>query len=100
MREKIARSLYEKASAERDGFIDERKLDARKSWPWDKLSKRNIDYWKGVASQTLTLISEEIEKAENPIALHHKNAVFETDYHRGKYLGFEDFRKKVLALLK
>ena len=62
MREKIAKSLYEKASAERDGFIDERKLDARKSWPWDKLSKRNIDYWEEVASQILKELSKEIEK--------------------------------------
>ena len=92
MRKKIARSLYEKASAERDAFIDERKLDARKSWPWDKLSKRNIDYWKGVSFQTLSLITQKIERKKNPYA----SGAGSTDEERA----WEEAKQEILSLLK
>jgi len=67
MREKIAKALYEAASKERDDFIDEQKLDVRKSYPWDRLSGLSRQYWEGIARQiVLPLIREEIKKVENP----------------------------------
>ena len=67
--------------------------------PWDKASQETRDFWLKDTKELLTLISEEIEKVENPYPI-------TTRYDDPRYMDklarecWEECRQKILSLLK
>ena len=71
--------------------------------PWDKASQETRDFWLKDTKELLALISEEIEKVENPhpatVECADEDGVIRT-YNNLTYITVEDFRHKILALLR
>jgi hypothetical protein len=63
-REEIAEIVYDLSSGDRDSFIDEYKLDIRKSRTWDELTKSSREFWVERVSKILSIKGIRLE-AEN-----------------------------------
>jgi len=61
--------------------------------PWDKASQETRDFWLKDTKELLALISEEIEKVENPFTPHPRAIL---SHHKA----FESCRQKILSLLR
>lgn len=83
MREKIGEELYKIASEERDAFIDEYKLDIRKSRTWDELPKSSKGYWQERTDQIhkeyIAWFLSEISKLE-PLSDEQKKQILSNYY--------------------